>query len=100
MAIWTPELTVQFLDAIRDHPLYAVFHVMALRGLRRGDACGLRWCDVDLTGKTLTIAQQLQEDYGTLRYGPPKSRASQRTVALDTGTGTVLARHRTEQVTA
>ncbi len=32
-----------------------------LRGLRRGEAAGLRWCDVDLDSKTAVISQQLQQ---------------------------------------
>jgi integrase len=40
-----------------DHRLYAVFHLIALRGLRRGEAAGLRWCDVDLEGSAAMISQ-------------------------------------------
>ena len=47
-AVWTVTQTAQFLQAIKDHRLYAAFHLIALRGLRRGEAAGLRWCDVDL----------------------------------------------------
>ena len=38
--------------SIQRHRLYAAYHLIALRGLRRGEAAGLRWCDVDLDGKT------------------------------------------------
>ena len=40
--------TGEFLDAISGEPLFAVFHLIAMRGLRRGEACGLRWDDLDL----------------------------------------------------
>ena len=49
--------TAQFLQAIAGHRLYAAYHLIALRGLRRGEAAGLRWCDVDLDGKTAMISQ-------------------------------------------
>ncbi|MEU6039207.1 hypothetical protein ABZ801_27765 [Actinomadura sp. NPDC047616] len=42
VAVWTAAQTAEFLHAIRDHRLYAVFHLIALRGLRRGEAAGLR----------------------------------------------------------
>jgi integrase len=47
VAVWTAAQTAQFLHAIEDHRLYAAYHLIALRGLRRGEAAGLRWCDLD-----------------------------------------------------
>jgi integrase len=32
--------------------------LIALRGLRRGEAAGLRWCDVDLDHRVIMIDQQ------------------------------------------
>jgi hypothetical protein len=55
--IWTPAQTGAFLDHVADDELYALFHLVALRGLRRGEACGLRWIDVDLTSRTITVAR-------------------------------------------
>ncbi|TDB85772.1 hypothetical protein E1264_20060 [Actinomadura sp. KC216] len=52
VAVWTAAQTAQFLDAIAAHRLYAAYHLIALRGLRRGEAAGLRWCDVDLDEDT------------------------------------------------
>ena len=43
-----PQLT-QFLDSVADDPLFALWGLIALRGLRRGEAAGLRWQDVDST---------------------------------------------------
>jgi integrase len=48
VAVWTAVLTAEFLNAIADHRLYAAYHLIALHGLRRGEAAGLRWRDVDL----------------------------------------------------
>ncbi|GIF09499.1 site-specific integrase [Actinoplanes siamensis] len=41
-----------------------LFHLVALRGLRRGEACGLRWEDVDFGGQTATVVTQLVENSG------------------------------------
>jgi integrase len=68
---------------IKDHRLYAAYHLIALRGLRRGEAAGLRWQDVDLDGKTATISQQLQQHGGRLVVCPPKTPDSVRVIALD-----------------
>jgi integrase len=57
VAVWTPAQTATFLNGIRHHRLYAAYHLIALRGLRRGEACGLRWCDIDLDSGAAIIAQ-------------------------------------------
>lgn len=54
VAVWTAEQTAAFLHAIRDHGLYAAYHLIALRRLRRSEAAGLRWADVDLEPTTTT----------------------------------------------
>ena len=55
---------------------YAAYHLIALRGLRRGEAAGLRWCDVDLDGKAAVISQQLQQYDGKLAVCRPKTRTA------------------------
>ena len=53
--VWTPELAGAFLDFAADDELYALWHVVAFRGLRRSEAVGLPWSDVDLDRGTLTV---------------------------------------------
>jgi integrase len=48
VAVWTPAQLAQFLASVGSHRLFAVFHLIAMRGLRRGEACGLKWEDLDL----------------------------------------------------
>ena len=95
--MWTAAQTSQFLAQVRGHRLYALFHLVALRGLRRGEAAGLRWSDLDLDAGTLTVAGQLQQLGGRLVAGPPKSDAGRRVIALDKTTITALREHRTRQ---
>ncbi|WP_308295647.1 tyrosine-type recombinase/integrase [Streptomyces odontomachi] len=99
VAVWTVEQTAAFLAAISDHRLYAAFRVIAVRGLRRGEAVGLRWSDLDLHRGTLSVARQLQYQGGQLVPCPPKSRASRRTIALDPDTITALRAHQRRQKT-
>jgi integrase len=97
VAVWTAAQTAQFLRSIQDHRLYAAFHLIALRGLRRGEAAGLRWCDIDLDGKTAIISQQLQQYDGRLAICPPKTPHSARVIALDHTTVAALRAHHDRQ---
>jgi integrase len=98
VAVWTAEQTADFLAAAAGHRLFPVFHLMAVRGLRRGEACGLRWDDLDLDEGLAYVNRQVQPDgTGQLRAGPLKSESSRRAVALDPGTVTVLRAHRETQ---
>ncbi|PZF88294.1 site-specific integrase [Micromonospora deserti] len=88
-----PEQTGAFLDFIADDELYGLFHLIAFRGLRRGEACGLRPEDLDLKGKTLTVATQLVDINGEIEENAPKSDAGNRIVALDADSLKVARRH-------
>ena len=67
VAVWTAGQTARFLAAIRGEPLYPCYQLMAVSGLRRGEAAGLRWCDIDFAGTTLTVSRQ-QLPAGCDRY--------------------------------
>ena len=62
----------------RDRHLWT----LALYGLRRGEVAGLRWSNVDLKAKTVTIAENRVAVGKQIVSGTPKSRASNRTLPL------------------
>jgi integrase len=95
--VWTPELTGEFLDHAIDDELYPLFHLIALRGLRRGEACGLPWTNVDLTAATITIDTQIIQLGWETQTSTPKSEASNRVIPLDTVTTSVLENHHERQ---
>ncbi|MGV9385042.1 tyrosine-type recombinase/integrase [Nonomuraea sp. NPDC003707] len=97
VAVWTTEQLTAFLDYVREDVLYSLWWLAALRGLRRGELAGLRWVDISLETRELTVVQQLIHVNGQLRVVPPKSEASQRTIALDTETIRLLRRHQQRQ---
>lgn len=58
-------------------------------GLRIGEICGLKWADIDLQSRTLTVSRTLIRTYtkgdgSRLALTPPKSKSSIRTVPLNT----------------
>jgi integrase len=57
--------------------------LIALRGLRRGEVTGLHRTDLDRAAGELSVHRQVVALPGALYTGPPKSRAGNRTVALD-----------------
>ena len=74
-----------------------LYLLLGLRGLRRGEAVGLRWSDVDLDAGQLRVEQQVVKVGSQLVIGPPKSHAGNRTVALDRTTAELLRWHRRRQ---
>jgi integrase len=97
--IWVPTQTGQFLDHAVDDDLYPLFHLIAFRGLRRGEACGLRRCDLDLSRARLTVANQITQHGWTPVQKKPKSRAGDRVIALDDATIEILKAHLRRQDT-
>ena len=95
--VWTPAQTAVFLEAARRHRLHALWRLIATRGLRRGEGCGLRRPDTDLAAAQSTIRWQITQLGWEPVQGAPKSDAGDRTVALDAATVTDLRRHRREQ---
>lgn len=98
VAVWTATQTAAFLTATYEHRLYAAFHLVALRGLRRAEAAGLRWCDIDFDNRVLQITHTTQRVNGTLMQCPPETENSYRMVALDRTTIKELRRHHDRQI--
>ncbi len=95
--VWTPEQLTCFLDATQDHRLFALFRVIAVTGLRRGEAIALHWADVDLNGGACRVRWQYVDAGGGARLGPPKTRTGARLVPLDPTTIAALTAHREQQ---
>lgn len=55
---------------------------LALSGLRRGEIAGLRWADVDLDSKSLSITNNRVSAGGKTTENDPKSAMSRRTLPL------------------
>ena len=86
-----PELQ-RFLESERQSRLYPLWVLLLTTGLRRGEALGLRWQDVDLSAGTIAIRQtRVQLNYQTV-ISTPKTQKGKRLVALDGGTCAVLSR--------
>lgn len=94
---WTGEEVNRFLAVVADDPLYALWVVLATTGVRRGEALGLRWSDVDLKNHTLSVAQTITTVGHRVVVSPPKSDRSRRRLGLDPDTVRVLQDHKHAQ---
>lgn len=91
-----------FLAAIKGERLEGAYMLAVILGLRRGEILGLRWRDIDLDGRTLTVAQALTRVGGKrfggiseLRFVEPKSASSRRTIPLPESVAAALRDNRT-----
>src|SRR3954469_5981695 len=82
-----------------DSPLnlYALYAVALSLGLRRGEALGLRWEDVDLEEGVIRVRQALHRVEGKVQFGPGKSDGSERAVAVPAPCLAALRRHKAHQ---
>lgn len=97
MHVWTPPELSAFLRSIQGNRNEVLFRLLAMTGMRRSEAVGLRWSDVDLPAGALTIAQAATVVDGEEVVDVPKTRRSRRTIDLDPDTTVMLERHQDEQ---
>jgi integrase len=66
-------------------------------GLRQGELLGLKWTDVDLEMGKLSVRRSLKITENGLGFGPPKNKASRRSVPLNKTAAAALRAHRARQ---
>jgi len=95
---WTAGQAARFLAATAQDPLGLLFRIVVLRGARRGEVCGMRWCGVDFEAGTITIGVTLLLVGKAVIGGRPKTRTSKRVIYLDAATVELLRAHRKAQL--
>ena len=93
---WGIETLRTFLELTSDDDLSPLWMLLASTGLRRGEALGLRWPDIDLDNGRAHVTQTMIAIGGQVYVGQPKTQAGRRPVALDPLTIEVLRRHRVD----
>jgi integrase len=86
-----------FLAATRDDRLAPLWRLLAMTGMRRGEALGLKWSDVDFAGGRVSIQRSRVLAGGAVLEHPPKTRAGRRAVPLDAATLAKLKAWKTQQ---
>jgi integrase len=98
MRTWTKEQLKAFLEAVADERLSALWHTIAMTGMRRGEAIGLRWSDVDLENARLSVRRALIPINRDVVVSAPKTAKGRRVIAVDPGTVEVLKRQAARQL--
>jgi integrase len=89
------------LERLRDRKgrlLYTIALVALATGIRRGELCALRWCDLDLDAGKLAVERSLEQtrQHG-LRVKSPKTKHGRRTISLPAAGVAELRLHRKMQ---
>ncbi|GAA5188213.1 hypothetical protein GCM10023322_38350 [Rugosimonospora acidiphila] len=81
---WSSDDARRFLESARtdDDVFYAAYVLVLVLGLRKGEALGLTWDDIDLDGAELTIGRQLQRVRRQLLHRETKTEGSDATLPL------------------
>ncbi len=93
---WDSTMLRSFLAASRESNdrLHALWVLLATTGMRRGEALGVRWSDVDLDAGRLRVVQTITQVRSKVTVGEPKTAKGRRSIALDDGTVGVIRAHR------
>ena len=81
---WTAQEAKAFLKATHNHRLHTAFTLMLMLGLRRGEALGISWDDVDLNEGLVHLRHQIQRGQNGLVLQELKTEESTATLPLPT----------------
>lgn len=70
------------LRAAQGHRLEALFVLALTTGMRQGELFALRWSDVDLSKRILSVVRSAQEVNGDVTFVDPKTESSRRRIEL------------------
>ena len=93
----SPAQAKRLMETLKICPMGTLFTVMLTTGMRRGEALGLRWEDVDLKKGVISVRQQLQRINGELKATEVKTERSRRSINLAKPTVVALKEHKVTQ---
>jgi len=94
---WSADELKRFLDFVQDDKLYPLWLLLATTGMRRGEALGLRWCDLELGHGEAAIRQTVVSHHYVIAMSEPKTARGRRVVALDDHSVAALAIYKKEK---
>ncbi len=99
MQTWNEDELRSFLEATKETPYYALFHLLFASGMRRSEILALRWCDIDLALCQIYVSRSMRQLHdGTFIFRQPKTAKGRRAIALPPSSTIVLREHHERQV--
>jgi integrase len=93
----TIEQTRKLVEAAKENRLYVAIKLIAETGLRRGEALGLRWEDIDFEKGKIHVRHTLARSKNGLYLTPPKTKASRRVLDIAPSLADLLRSHKIAQ---
>lgn len=90
-----------FLELAKNASLtyfWPLVHLLSYTGLREGEALALKWSDIDLENKRISIAKTVARIHGKQIIQSPKTKTSIRTVLIDNMTLSILKKWKKDQI--
>ena len=97
LPVWNGEQLAAFLAHVAEDRLFALWRLLAMTGMRRGEALALAWDDLDMETGRLTIRRSWVPVNGVPQMSEPKTKRGRRTIALDPVTLAALKAHAARQ---
>ncbi len=94
---WTLTQLSMFLENAKGSAYGPIWLLIAATGIRRGEAMGLRWSDLDFERGIMHIRQAVTMVHGSPVIGPTKSRSGRRDIPLSESMLAELRAHRASQ---
>jgi integrase len=98
MKTWSADELRRFVNGVHTDRLFALWLTIASTGLRRGEALGLKWSDIDLDAARISVQRSLVSVGYKPMLSEPKTARGRRSIALDRTTVSALIAHRRAQI--
>jgi len=83
--VYNASQIIELFRAAEGDRIELAIHLAVYLGLRRGEICGLRWENVDITGRAIGIVDNRTMAGSIVVDGPVKSHTSERTLKIPDG---------------
>ena len=97
MRTLTQAEVVDLLIAAADSYYYPVIYTAVSSGLRQAELLGLRWRDIDIASRSISVSRTLYKRRGVCQFNEPKSERSRRRVAMTSKLAEFLGEYRLER---
>lgn len=97
MRTLTQSEVTDLLISAQDNYYYPVIYMAVSSGLRQAELLGLRWRDIDIASRLISVNQTLYKRRGICQFNLPKTKRSGRTVAMTSKLAEFLGEYRLER---